>query len=112
MSFNTNGLQTMMDEIYTSYTYIAYGSGTVADNDTFLDTEIDRAARVEATRYNQFFECVYVIPSTDSNGEVITEWGLARADVGDIDSSFNNYPMEKTASYEILIIARVFMSVI
>jgi hypothetical protein len=112
MSLNTSGFSSIVNKVYELYPYMAYGTGEVADNATSLVTEIDRAARAESTAYTTSFESIYAIPSTDGNGEVLLEYGLAEADVGDISSTFVNYPMEKNDSYEILITTRVFFEVL
>jgi hypothetical protein len=107
MSFNDNGRATIVDVVYDDFAYLAYGIGEVADNDTSLASEYDRVACDEATAYNYYFECIYNIPAADADGELITEYGLALADTGNISTTYLSYPLEKNTSYEILILARV-----
>lgn len=109
MSFNDNAILEIMNEIYDDYSYLVYGTGSVADNATSLVTEIDRAALVEATRYSGFFECIYAIGVGDGNDEILLEFGMAKADVGNIATTFVYYPIEKNSSYEILITTRTII---
>ncbi len=107
---NINAHSLIISEIYELFDYLAYGTGEVADNSNTLVNEVGRADIVESTAHNTYFENIYNIPSSDANGEILLEFGLALADVGDISSTFENYPMEKNDSYEILITIRVFIS--
>ncbi len=89
----------------TAPTHIAFGTGTTAAtaNDTALETELDRTA-LSTTRSNQQVEFSVSIPSTEQNGEDITEVGLINASSdGDLfqRSVFN--AISKTSSFDIQI---------
>lgn len=112
MTFNINGVEVIIDTIQNNYAYVAYGTGDVTDNSTSLVAELNRIARSDLTAYQTHFENLYVIPGDTSNLEVLKEYGLARNSTGDIATTFLSYPMEKNASYEFMIMARIIFTLV
>ena len=110
MSFNETGISTIVNEIDDLFTYLAYGSGTVADNDSSLDTEIARADTPSVITKSNYFDLQFTIDETTSNGETIREYGLATASTGDISSTDNYAPIEKIALVFVLLNIRTVVS--
>lgn len=102
MTFNTNGISTIVNASDDLFMYLAYGSGTVADNATSLTTEITRADTPTVITKSNYFDLQFSIDETTSNGNTILEYGLATANSGDISSTDNYAPIEKIALIYVL----------
>ena len=63
------------------FAYIAFGTGTNTATiaDSSLQTELDRKAISTTTRSGQEVTFEVIIPSTEQDGESITEYGLLNA---------------------------------
>lgn len=107
---NNNGLTEISSATYELFDYLAYGTGTVADNDAGLDSELGRILVTEQTNYGTYFSGLYSIGINTANGNVLTEFGMATANTGDISSTYNTYPLIKTANYEIIIYSTIVYS--
>jgi len=68
-------------ESSTAPTHIAFGTGTNTATiaDSSLQTELDRKAISTTTRSGQEVTFEVIIPSTEQDGESITEYGLLNA---------------------------------
>lgn len=107
---NTNGLTEISSATYELFDYLAYGTGSVSDNDTSLGSEAGRILATEQTNYGTYFTGLYSIGVSTANGNTLTEFGIATANSGDISSTYNSYPLIKTANYEIIIYATIVYS--
>lgn len=110
MSLNADGISTIVTGAYEVFDYIAYGVSSVGDNDTELGDEIGRVESIDKTTYSTYFTILSSIDSTTANGRILSEFGLAVADTGDISSTQNYYPIIKTDSFEILIYSTIIVS--
>jgi len=100
--YNTYGINTFIASTSGLFTYLAYGTGTVADNATALGTEIGRVLTPTIFTGPNYFELQFTIDETTSNGHTLTEYGLAQGAVGNIYSTVNYAMIEKTALIFIL----------
>jgi hypothetical protein len=109
MSFNNNGFNTIILSIDDIWGYLAYGTGDVSDNDSSLETEVDRIDSPESVISTNYFDLTFTLSETEGNGNVITEWGLAKADIGYISSTDNYVPIDKNSDIYLDIYIRTYL---
>jgi len=103
MSFNSNGFQTIVNTTYDLFDYLAYGTGTTLDNDTSVDSEINRILYNIQLAYDTYFTLTFNIDSSTSNGNILTDWGISELSSGLVRATDNYYPMLKTNNFEVII---------
>jgi hypothetical protein len=108
--FNQNGVDDLINNTKTIWGYMAYGSGEVDDDDLTLESEIARLDSPYTNVTDNYFEQKYIMDEDTSNGNLISELGLATAATGNISSTELPYPLDKNnrvyASYHL----RTYMS--
>lgn len=108
--FNQNGVDDLINNTKTIWGYMAYGSGEVDDDDLTLESEIARLDSPYTNVTDNYFEQKYIMDEDTSNGNLISELGLATAATGNISSTELPYPLDKNnrvyAAYHI----RTYMS--
>lgn len=109
-NYNSNGFSTILNAIDSIWEYLAYGDGTVSDNDVDLDSEISRAEVDGVNKYNTYMTQEFKIDVSTDNGETITEWGLAKTDVSEISSTDNYAPIEKNNLIYVQIIIKTMVN--
>ena len=100
---NPNGIKMIVESTKDFYSWLAYGSGYVEDNDDALKIEVARVddpiVFITDTEITQQFS----ILEDDSNGNTIREYGLAVAEIGPIASTLTYAPIEKNPLVFVLI---------
>ncbi len=109
-NYNDNAWATMINELEPIWGYLAYGSGTVLDNAVALDVEIDRNDDLNTIPGTNSFQLQFTIDETEGNGNTFREYGLAKADVGDISSTLNYAPVEKNSLVYVLAVINVVLN--
>lgn len=92
---NQTGLDLLIDNTKDEWTYLAYGSGVVADNDSSLADEVGRLTSPTINVTGAYFESQFIMDESTGNGNLIQEIGLANASSGDISSTDLTYPVDK-----------------
>lgn len=93
-------------DLNTNWTHVAVGTGTTAptEADTALEAEVLRRAREEITQTDTETTVSMWIPSTDANGDTLSEVGVFDASSGGNMFSRSTFdPITKTSDMEIWI---------
>ena len=97
MSFNTTGLLTINQTIQPLFAYLAYGDGTSVDNATVLDSETARLALTYYSYPSNNLALEFLCDESTNNGNLMSEIGLAKTDIGQLYSTSNPLNIDKNA---------------
>jgi len=86
-NYNDNGKSTMVDALKSTWAYLAYGHGAVADNATSLVSEDGRLATPTVDDQTTYFNLQFIMDAATNNGVLISELGLAVANTGNISAT-------------------------
>lgn len=108
-NYNQDGFDNIIDSTKDLWGYLAYGSGEVGDNDSSLETELDRLSVSAVNINDDYFQLKFILDENTANGELVRELGLAKENTGDISSTELSYPIDKNNTLYILYYIKTYL---